>query len=328
MKKKLNWGIIGCGGIAAKFAQDLAQSRTGRLAAVGSRSKAKAQTFAAHHGGACAHGSYEALAADPAVDVVYVATPHSYHLENALTAIDAGKHVLCEKPIALNARQLGRMIDAARKKGVFLMEGMWSRCFPATLQLRQWLARNRIGRILAMEADFGEFFAAGPKHRINNPALGGGALLDLGIYPVSFASMVFGAQPEQIVSSVHKTRTGVDDHAVMVLEYADGATAALSCSCRVAMKPQARLFGTKGMITVDARFYRPNRLTLALEGQKAVVADFAYPGFGLHYEADHVAECIRKGRTESDLMPLGESLAIMQTMDRIRRQWKLKYPGE
>lgn len=328
MSKKIRWGIMGCGGIADKYARDLAFTRYGELAAVGSRSKVKAQTFAAQHGGVRAYGSYEELAADPDVDVVYVATPHPFHLDNTLLALSSGKHVLCEKPLAMNAKQTRRMIAAAQKKGVFLMEAMWTRFFPAMGRLRKWLAEGRIGKVLAVEADFGIHFKVGPQHRIFNPALGGGALLDLGVYPISLVSMVYGDQPEKIVSTVHTHSTGVDDRAVIAFEYANGATAAISTSSIVNMKNEARIFGTEGMIIVHEMFLRPNQLTLIMEGKSPKTFDFPFTGHGMHFEADHVHQCLRKGQTESDIMPLNETLAIIQTMDKIRKQWKLKYPNE
>ena len=328
MAKKIRWGIMGCGGIAGSFARDLALTKHGQLAAVGSRSKVKAKKFAAPYEGVRAHGSYEELVQDKNVDIVYVATPHPWHMDNTLLAIRAGKHVLCEKPIAMNARQTQRMITAAREKGVFLMEGMWARFFPAMVQLRKWLAAGRIGKVSAVEADFGVCFRFGEKHRVFNPDLGGGVLLDLGIYPISFASMVYGVQPEKIVSTVHKTQMGVDDHAVIGFEYTDSTTAALGISGIVKMKNEARIFGTKGIITVHESFYRPNRLTLEMEGKKPKIIDFSYSGGGMQFEADHVNQCLRNGKLQSNIMPLDETRAIMQTMDKIRRQWKLKYPNE
>jgi predicted dehydrogenase len=328
MAKKIKWGIMGCGGIANAYADAVSMTKYGDVVAVGSRSTAKAKQFAAQHSAARAYGSYEELAADPEVDIVYVATPHPFHMENTLLAIHHGKHVLCEKSFAMNAKQTRRMIAAAQKKGVFLMEAMWTRFFPAMGRLRKWLAEGRIGKVLAVEADFGIHFKVGPQHRIFNPALGGGALLDLGIYPISLASMVYGSQPEKIVSTVHTHSTGVDDHAVIAFEYANGATAAISTSSIVCMKNEARIFGTEGMITVHEMFLCPNQLTLKMEGKPSKTFDFPFTGHGMHFEADHVHQCLRKGQTASDIMPLNETLAIIQTMDKIRKQWKLKYPGE
>ena len=328
MAKKIKWGILGCGGIAGKFAEDLAFSKHGELVAVGSRSKQKAAAFARKHNAPVSYGSYEQLVRDVDIDVVYVATPHPMHMENSLLAMQAAKPVLCEKPAAMNAKQLRLMIKTAEKNGVFFMEGMWTRFFPATVQLKKWLNEQRIGRVLALEADFGVNFNVGPKHRINNPMLGGGALLDLGVYPISFASMVYEKQPEKIVSVVHKGKTGVDDHSAMIFQYDQGATATLSCSSRVEIKTEARIYGTKGMITVGASFYRPQSLTLQLKESKSKTEHFSQPGNGFQFEADHVANCLRKGAIQSNLMSTQESLGIVTTMDKIRRQWKLKYPNE
>lgn len=328
MTKKIKWGILGCGKIAGNFAGDLKYSKYGQLVAVASRSRQKAAAFARRYHASAVYGSYEQLVADSDIDIVYIATPHSFHAQNALLAIEAGKHVLCEKPITINARQLERLISAAGKKGVFLMEGMWTRFFPAMVRLRKWLREGRIGRVLGMEADFGVKFNAGPEHRIHNPHLGGGALLDLGIYPVSFASMVYGVVPEKIVSTVHFCPTGVDDQAAMAFQYEQGATAFIGISSRVVFKQEARIYGTEGRITVHENFYRPNSLTLQMMDKKPKTITLGHPGNGLFFEADHVAQCLRKGLLESDIMPLDESLAIMKTLDRIRRQWKLRYPDE
>ncbi len=329
MAKKIQWGILGCGGIAGAFARDLKHSKHGQLHAAGSRSRSKADAFAKTHKAQCAYGSYVQLVADPDIDIIYVGTPHPMHLENTLMAIEAGKHVLCEKPIAMNAAQTRRMIAAARKKDVFLMEAMWTRFFPAIRQVRKWIDRGCIGTIRAVESNFGIHFCVGPKHRIFNPDLGGGALLDVGIYPVSFASWVFGgAQPKKIVSTVHKTDTGVDDHAVIAFEYSGGATAALGTSSIVRLKNESRIYGTEGMIILHDPCHHPNRLTLEIVDKKPRIKEYSQPGSGMQFEADHVHTCLRKGKRQSDIMPLAESLAIMQTMDKIRKQWKLKYPNE
>jgi dihydrodiol dehydrogenase / D-xylose 1-dehydrogenase (NADP) len=275
MAAKIRWGIMGCGWIANKFAGDLPLTKYGKLAAVGSRSKAKAKKFAAKHGAARACGSYEELAADPDVDIVYVATPHPWHMDNTLLAIRHGKHVLCEKPIAMNAKQTRRIINAAQNKAVFLMDGMWTRFFPAVVQLRKMLSTAALGKVLAVEADFGIHFKVGPEHRIFNLDLGGGTLLDLGIYPVSFVSMIYGAQPEKIASVVRKTKTGVDNQAVIGFEYADGATASISTSSIVRMKNEVRIFGTDGMLTVHDLFISPDRLTLEPAGKKAKTMDIS-----------------------------------------------------
>lgn len=328
MANKVRWGILGCGVIAGQFADDLAYSQHGFLQAVASRSSQKAQDFARQKNALRARGSYEDLVRDPEVDIVYVATPHPFHMDHTLLALAAGKPVLCEKPIALNARQLSRMIKAATERKLFLMEAMWTRCFPAVEQVSKWLADKRIGQVRVLEADFGINSMAGPEHRINNLQLGGGALLDLGIYVVSLASLVFGRQPEKISSSVHFSPTRVDDQSALLFEYEDGASAVLLSSSRVYLRPEARIYGTAGRIILHEHFYRPGRVTLEMEGKNPETLTFPHPGLGLQYEADHAAECLQNLKVQSSRMPLDESLAIMKTMDKIRRQWKFKYPQE
>ena len=328
MSKKLRWGILGCGTIANEFAHDLVYTNNCELLAAGSRLSKKAKAFAKKYKAERFYGGYQELVEDKDVDVVYIATPHPFHKENTLQAIMAGKAVLCEKPAALNARQFRRMQNAAAKKGVFLMEGMWTRFFPVMRLLKKWLDEKHIGDCLELKADFGFHFKVPPQHRIHNLRLGGGALLDLGIYVVSLASMVYRTQPKKIVSVVHKERTGVDDQASILFQYENGASAALSCSSRFAMKQQVCIYGTKGMIIIPDNFYRPTEIILKMEGKIAKTYNFPHHGNGFQYEADRVADCIRKGKLQSDIMPLNESLAILQTMDKIRQQWNLKYPDE
>jgi len=328
MARKIRWGILGCGTIAAEFAEGIAITKNCELLAAGSRTSQKAKAFAKKFGIKRWYGSYEQLLTDADIDIVYVTTPHTLHMQNTLDSIRAGKAVLCEKPIAINAKQFRRMQRAAKKKGVFLMEGMWTRFFPSMHLLRKWLKQKIIGNVLELKADFGVHFRVGPKHRIHNPKLGGGALLDLGIYVVSMASMVFGRQPQKIVSLVHKGKSGVDDQSSIVFQYDGGRGASLSCSSRFWMKQQLCIYGTKGMIIIPDDFYRPSKVILELEGEKQKIYDFAYRGNGFQYEAEHVADCLRRRKIESDIMSLDESGAIMETMDKIRRQWKLKYPGE
>jgi len=328
MARKIRWGILGCGTIAADFAEDIVLTKNCEVLAAGSRTSQKAKAFAKKFGIKRWYGSYQQLLSDGDIDIVYVATPHTLHMQNTLDSIRAGKAVLCEKPIAINAKQFRRMQRAAKKKGVFLMEGMWTRFFPSMYLLRKWLKQKLIGDVLELKADFGVHFRVGPKHRIHNPKLGGGALLDLGIYVVSMASMVFGRQPKKIVSLVHKEKTGVDDQSSIVFQYDNGRGASLSCSGRFWMKQQLCIYGTKGMIIIPDDFYCHSKVMLELEGKKKKVYDFTYRGNGFQYEAEHVANCLNSKKTESDIMGLDESGAIMETMDKIRRQWKLKYTDE
>ncbi|MFC1760528.1 Gfo/Idh/MocA family protein [Planctomycetota bacterium] len=328
MPKKIEWGILACGRIAKNFARDLQHSAKNELVAVGSRNKRKAKAFAKDFSDVRAYGSYEALVQDDEVDIVYVASLHPGHMEHTLLAIEAGKHVLCEKPIAINAKQTQTMIKAARKRDVFLMEAMWTRFFPAILRLRKWLDEERIGQILAMQADFGIRVPWDPKGRLFDPVAGGGALLDLGIYPISFASLVMGCQPEKIQTHVNFCSTGVDDQSSFQCLYADGVTANLFCSSRVWSGHELRLYGTEGQIAINGDFFHPDHVILEMRGKKPRTYPYPHPGNGMQFEADHVATCLCKGQRESDILPLDESLAIMKTLDKIRRQWKFMYPGE
>jgi predicted dehydrogenase len=220
------------------------------------------------------------------------------------------------------------MIAAARKHDVFLMEAMWTRFFPAMVRLRQWLAEERIGSIRALHADFAIHLPFDPQHRLFDPRLGGGALLDLGIYPISFAAMAFGQPPERIQTQVHCCETGVDDQASLLFQYEGGVTASLFASSRVRSTHEVRLYGTRGQIDINEKFFHPDRLVLRMAGKQPRTYPFPHPGSGMQFEADHVANCIRRGKRESDILPLAESLSIMKTLDKIRRQWKFKYPGE
>lgn len=321
MPKKIKFGIIGCGSIAGTFAGDLVHTKHCELVAVASRSLDKARQFARKYNAPSAYGSYEQLVADPEVDVVYVATPHPFHLENSLLAINAGKHVLCEKPITMNAGELKKLMAAAEKKGVFLMEGMWTRFFPAMDRLRKWLAEGKIGKVMTVQADFCIKFEVGPEHRIFNPELGGGCLLDLGVYPVSLASMIYGKNPVKINAMANFHTPGIDDHVALTFQYDQGELAVLGCSSIIKQRHEARIYGEKGMIIVNEWFSRPKSMTLQMQGKKDKAFEFPYPGTGFQFEADHVASCIRKGMTDSDIMPLAESMDIQKTMDKIRAKW-------
>ena len=319
--QKLRFGIMGCGNIAGKFAGDLPLTDNCELAAAASRTQEKAKEFAEQYQSPKAYGSYEELAADADVDIVYVATPHPFHMENSQLAINAGKHVLCEKPITMNAGELTTLIEAAKEKNVFLMEGMWTRFFPAMTKIRKLLANERIGKILSVEASFGVKFDVGPEHRIFNPELGGGALLDLGIYPVSLASMVLGKQPKDISYTATFASPGVDDFLALTFKYDEGAIAMLGCCSKKYDEQEAIIRGEKGSIKIDKRFYCPNSFSLNINKKKEKHIEFDNPGTGFQFEADHVATCINKGMLESDIMPLAESLEIQETLDRIRAKW-------
>lgn len=327
MADKVRWGVMGCGGIARKFIEDMPFVKDGVVAAVGSRSLDKAKEFAVQYGIPAAYGSYEQLAFCPDVDAVYIATPHPMHLADAIMCIEAGKGVLCEKPITLNALQTKRMIDAARAKGVFLMEAMWTRFVPATVKMMELIKGGAIGHVNSANIDFGYYIDIPDQHRLLNPELGGGALLDVGIYVVSMASLVFGRQPQIIHGSAVLGSTGVDINDSIIFDYGDGRIASLQCGCSSVTPIEAVICGTGGFIRLERPFYSSRKVTVFKPGSPAVY-DVPANGCGYCYETQHVCECIKAGRTESDIMPLDETLEIMQTLDRIRKPWGLVYPSE
>lgn len=327
MAERIRWGIAGTGVIAAAFAEDLRLLDDAELVAVGSRSQQAADRFADAHGAARRHVGYDALAADPEVDAIYVAVPHTGHEEVTRTALAAGKAVLCEKPFAINAAQTERMIAAARAAGVFLMEAMWVRFLPHQVGLRELISAGRIGEIRSLVVDRGEVLSSDPAHRVLDPALGGGALLDLGIYPVSFASMLLGT-PDRVAAFATQAVTGVDAQTSAVFGYASGAQALVTTALDARTANTASITGTKGRIDIvdwaDGRL--PAKLTL-LDGTTQNL-EFPRAGKGLRFQAAEVGRCLRAGETESPVMPLDETLSIMRTLDLIREQIGLRYPGE
>jgi predicted dehydrogenase len=317
----VGWGILGAGRIAGRFASEARLVPGARLVAVGARSAERAAAFAAQNGIARAYGSYADLVADPDVDAIYVATLHPWHCEHTLLALDAGKAVLCEKPFAVNADQARRMIARARQRNLFLMEAMWTRFNPITVQVRQWLAEGRIGEPRMATIDFGFRAAWDPQSRILNAELAGGALLDVGVYVLAYASMIFG-RPVQIRAAGHIGETGVDEQTAMALKYAGGQLASLTCAVRTATPQSARIDGTEGAIEVPA-FWRAETARLIRPQQEPLIATGDH---GFRYEIAEVMACLAAGRTESPAMSLDETLAIAETMDEVRRQIGLQYP--
>ena len=315
----VRWGILGTGGIAQAFARDLALTDSGVVAAVGSRSQASADRFAAAFDVPVSHASYAALVGDPDVDVIYVATPHPLHRDNAILALEAGKPVLVEKPFAMTAQEAADIVAVARARGLFAMEAMWTRFLPNMAVVRDWLASGVLGEIVAVHADHGQWFAEDGASRLFAPELGGGALLDLGVYPVSFASMVLGA-PQRIVSLIDPAFTGVDAQTSMLFGYAGGAQAVLTCTLRAKSPTRAAIIGVEATIEIDGDFYAPATVTLRPRGAAPTRIEAADPGRGLRHQADEVARCLAAGALESPLMPLDESVAIMATMDAVQAQ--------
>jgi len=328
MAKKIRWGILGTGSIAKKFAEGLQILPEADLVAVGSRAADTAESLANIFGIPHQHSSYDELANDPNVDVVYIATPHPFHMENTILCLKAGKAVLCEKPLAINEGQAQQMANVARTEKLFLMEAMWTRFLPIIVKVREWLAQGLIGRARMVTADFGFRADWIPKHRLFNPELGGGALLDVGVYCVSMSSMVFAKPPTKITGLAHIGQTEVDEQSAMVLGYSDGQLAVLSCAIRTQTPQQALIVGTKGMIRIHSPFWCATTATISIEGKENETITMPFEGNGYNYQAQEVMKCLRTGKLESDIMPLNETLSIVKTMDEIRAQWGLKYPME
>ncbi len=323
----LRWGILATGGIAHSFTSDL---RTAGLdvAAVGSRTAASAQRFADEFGIARAHGSYEALAADPDVDIVYIATPHPAHAENAIAMLEAGKHVLVEKPFTLTAAEAVAVRDAARRNGLLAMEAMWTRYLPHMVRIRTLIADGALGEVRTVFADHTQKITADPSHRLNALELGGGALLDLGIYPVSFVWDVLGA-PTSVRAVARLAETGADAEVATVMTHGSGAVSSTVSSSRGAGPNTAHVVGTEGRIDIDRTWYAPTTFRLT-SPDGTVIEEFVseIDGRGMQYQALAAERLIAEGRTDSDELPLDESVAIMGTLDDIRAQIGVRYPQE
>jgi predicted dehydrogenase len=330
MTAKLNWGILTTGWIARKFVTDLRQSRTGRLAAVGARRLADAERFAADFGGARAHGSYEALLADPEVQAVYIGTPHPLHAEWAIKAAAAGKHILCEKPLALRLADAQRIIAAARRHNVLLMEAYMYRCHPQTLRLVELVRAGVIGELRLIQAAFSVARDFDPEHRIFKRELGGGAILDLGCYPVSFSRLIAGAALGQpFAEPVEFRATGrrhplaqTDEYAAAVVKYPGDVMAELSCGSTIKHDISARIYGTKGWLEVPTPFFpgldgKDEKFFLHRTGA-ATPEEFAFPGGGVGlyaFEADAVAEALARGAREVPQVTWADTIGNMTMLD-------------
>jgi predicted dehydrogenase len=322
----IRWGVVGPGAIATGFAEAMSMVDDGVIAAVASRSGERAQAFGERFSIPSRYGGYGEMAEDPDVDVVYVATPHARHEADVLSYLEAGKHVLCEKPLALNARQARRMADAARGRRLFLMEAIWSRFLPAYRALVDVIGEGRIGDPLVVEADFGFRVPVQPEHRLFDAALGGGALLDLGIYPVQLCTLVLGPVAEaSALGSVGET--GVDELTVAILRHQSGGLGVVKAAIRLALACTARISGTEGAIEFPAFMHCPASFTVSGRGGAEHI-DASYEGNGLRFEIAEVNRCLAEGRTESAVVPLDESIALASVLDDIRSQIGLVYPDE
>lgn len=321
----IRWGILGTGAIAHTFATALGSLDAAVIQAVGSRAKATADQFADKFNIATRHGSYESLAADPEVDVIYIATLNALHHDNCLLCLDHGKAVLCEKPFTINRAQAEAVFAAAQAKNCFIMEAMWTRFIPALQQAMAWIDKGAIGDVRMVQANFGFRDDAAPLFDL---ALGGGSLLDVGIYPVTLAHMAFRATPTQIRSLATIGQTGVDEQAAFVLGYDGGGLALLGSAIQTETPYEGYIMGTHGKIVLHDSFWNATRVSLARPGEDTVTKETPHPCNGYEYEALEVHRCLRTGKLKSDTMPPETTLAVLDTLDHIRRQWGLSYPME
>lgn len=323
----IRWGILGPGRIARKFASGLQAAAGARLVAVGSRAPARAAAFAAEFGAPRAHASYEDLAADPEVDAIYVASPHAQHEAHTVLCLTGGKHVLCEKPLALNAGQAQRMIAVARRHDRALMEALWTRFLPAWAAVTAAVDGGAIGEVRLIQADFGFRTTFDPHSRLFDPALGGGPLLDLGIYPLNLAWR-FGGPAAEIHTTATVGTTGVDEESAIMIRHQRGCTSMLACSFRVDTPREAHLIGTEGRITIPYPWWgAPGYVHVDREGHEHA-HELPARGGGYADEAEAFMAMIRDGVRDSAIMPLHESVAILELMDEIRSRWGVRYPGE
>jgi predicted dehydrogenase len=323
MAKKINWGIIGPGRIARKFAEDLVLSDNAQLYAVASRDPERAAAFGREYHARKYYGSYEELASDPEVDVTYIATPHPFHFEHTIMCLERGKAVLCEKPMGMDTGQVRKMVDTARQKGLFLMEGIWTRFIPATEVYLELMRKEAIGEVIALHADFGFRAPYDVNARTFNKELGGGSLLDIGIYPLYLSLVTLGI-PTAIKAIARMAATGVDSYCSMLLDYENSAKAVLESTFETETPTEAIIYGTGGTIRLHRRFHHTEKITLDTESKSEDIV-VPYRGNGYFHEIEEVNDCLLKGRKESPKLPLTVSLDLISILDRVREEIGLQY---
>lgn len=322
------WGILGTGNIAHLFASDLALLPDAELVAVGSRAQARADAFGNRFDVPRRYDAYEDLVADSELDLIYVATPHTYHAEHAAMALEAGTPVLCEKPLAVNVNEAANLIETARRRDLFLMEAMWSRFLPVMDDVRRLVTeRDALGDVEVAQADIGLVQEFDPDHRLFDPSLGGGALLDLGVYPIAFAFDLFG-RPDEVLSSALVGETGVDEQCAAIFRYDDGPQFIWHASVRADAGRTCVLAGPGGRLRGRRAWWKGAPFELTRADGTTDTWMRPYEGNGYQFEAAHVMRCLRDGRGESPVMPLDESRAILDVTDDLRGEWGVQYPGE
>jgi predicted dehydrogenase len=320
------WGIIGTGKIAKKFAEDLQSIEGAQIYAIGSTAQDRAEAFAKTYNAPLAFGSYEALAACPDIDAVYIATPHVFHCENTILCLNHRLPVLCEKPFAMNQQEVMRMIQAAKQYDTFLMEALWTRFLPHIQAIIQLIKADTIGKVRSVKADFG-FVASHlpPESRIWNPALGGGSLLDIGIYPVYLALLLMG-KPQKIKGFANFTNQGVDSMCNVLFQYKDGKSAILHSTLEATTATEAYIYGEKGSIHIHSRFHgKCEGFTVELYGGESTFHPYNYATHGYNFEAQEVMQLVRKGKKQSELMPLSMSKDLIATLDKIRKAVETRF---
>ena len=323
--QKFRWGIIGAGGIAGKFTEALQQNPEAVLSGIASRSEDKRNYFKNHYGFLRTFATYEELCSCPDIDIIYVATPHNFHCEHSLLAINMGKHVLCEKPFSLNEREARTMIQAAKKQSVFLMEAMWIRFFPSLQKLREFIDGGIIGNITSIEANFG--FKGDPSYspRLYEPNLGGGALMDVGIYPITLANLLLGT-PSTLSAKATKSVKGIDLNSSYHLSYKNGATADLYSSIENETSCSAAIHGDKGSISLPKPWWHFREIIIQTD--KAVTIDCSYTEHDFAFQLKEVHTCLKKELLESPSMPHQTTLDMMQLMDALRHKIGLIFPSD
>lgn len=323
-KPVTRWGILGLGRIAHKFVQDLLTVEGAQLHAVAASDQARAEAFGAQYGATHCYGSYEELLTCPDLDVVYIATRHVYHHANTLMLLNAGIPVLCEKPFGMDAGQVAEMVQTARERGVFLMEALWSRFMPTILKAKEWVDSGAVGPVRMVRADFGFAANKDPEGRLFNKALGGGSLLDIGIYPLFLSYLILG-KPAHIRAAASFGATGVDEQCGMALTYADGELALLDSTILVKTDTVGVIHGEQGTIRIAGRFHESTTVSLEREGEEPEVFSVPRTTFGYEYEARHVMQCLAEGRTESPLWSLDNSLDLIGLLDAVRTEAGIHY---
>lgn len=323
MSRKINWGIIGLGNIAGKFAEDLELSTASVLCGVGSRKIGKAKEFGKKYNSVKYYGSYEDLADDPEIDVVYVATPHTFHRENTLMCLKKGKAVLCEKPMGINSDEVRILVEEARAQNLFLMEGIWTRFIPATEKLINILDEKILGDVEFIRADFGFKADVNFESRIYNKKLGGGSLLDIGIYPIYLSLLALG-QPLDIKAIARMTKTDVDSYCSMLFSYKNGAKASLESTIEADSSTEAYINGSRGSLKLHSRFHHTEKITI-FRHEKVETLNIKYKGNGYIHEIDEVNKCLLNGETESSKLPLQTSVELMAIIDKVKKQINLSY---